>query len=60
MSQAKRLGFKVTGQSAAQVVPNGMRVGLQLKQGNDLYPANCFYETRSGQATIEQVRPQPR
>ncbi len=28
MSQAKRLGFKVTGQSAAQAVPNGMRVAL--------------------------------
>jgi len=35
-------------------------VALQIKHGNDLYPANCFYETRSGQATIEQVRPQPR
>jgi hypothetical protein len=60
MAQAKRLGFKVTSQSAAQAVPNGLRVALQIKHGNDLYPANCFYETRSGQATIEQVRPQPR
>ena len=64
MAHAKRVGYQVVGQSAAVVVKNGLTVGLQLKQGSALYQAlyqaSCFYDTRSGQTRLDQVRPQPR
>ena len=60
LSHAKRVGYAVVGQSAAVFVQNGLTVALQLKQGNALYQASCFYETRSGKTRLDQVRPQPR
>ena len=60
LSQAKRVGYAVVGQSAAVFVQNGLTVALQLKQGNALYQASCFYESRSGKTRLDQVRPQPR
>ena len=60
MAHAKRVGYQVVGQRAASPVQNGLTVGLQLKQGNALYQASCFYETRSGQTRLDQLRPQPR
>ena len=49
MAHAKRLGYQVFGQNAAVFVQNGLTVGLQLKRGNALSQASCFYETRTGQ-----------
>lgn len=60
MAHAKRVGYQVVGQHTASPVQNGLTVGLQLKQGNALYQASCFYETRSGQTRLDQLRPQPR
>jgi hypothetical protein len=60
MAHAKRVGYQVVGQRAASPVQNGLTVGLQLKQGNALYQASCFYDTRSGQTRLDQLRPQPR
>jgi hypothetical protein len=60
MAHAKRLGYGVVGQSAARPATNGLTVALQLKQGNQLFQASCFYETRSGQTRLDQLRPQPR
>ena len=60
MAHAKRVGYQVYGQSAAVFVQNGLTVGLQLKRGNALSQATCYYETRSGQTRLEEVRPQPR
>jgi hypothetical protein len=60
MAHAKRVGYQVVGQRAASPVQNGLTVGLQLKQGNAIYQTSCFYETRSGQTRLDQVRPQPR
>jgi hypothetical protein len=58
--QARRLGYKIVGTSAAQDASGGMRVAMQLKQGNNVFRASCFWNRRSGQASIEQVLPQPR
>jgi hypothetical protein len=60
MAHAKRLGYQVVGQHAAIIVQNGLTVALQLKRGNALSQASCFYETRSGQTRLDEVRPQPR
>src|SRR5688572_9034685 len=60
LAHAKRVGYAVVGQSAAVVVQNGLTVALQLKQGKALHQASCFYETRSGNTRLDQVRPQPR
>jgi Protein of unknown function (DUF3011) len=60
LAHAKRVGYAVVGQRAAVFVQNGLTVAVQLKQGNALYQASCFYETRSGKTRLDQVRPQPR
>jgi hypothetical protein len=60
MAHAKRVGYQVFGQYAAAFVQNGLTVGLQLKRGNALSQASCFYETRTGQTRLDEVRPQPR
>jgi Protein of unknown function (DUF3011) len=60
MAHAKRVGYTVYGQSAAESAQNALRVGLKLKQGNQLSEAVCYYDWRTGQTRLEQVRPQPR
>jgi hypothetical protein len=60
MAHAKRVGYQVFGQNAAAFVQNGLTVGLQLKRGNALSQASCFYETRTGQTRLDEVSPQPR
>ena len=60
MAHAKRVGYTVYGQSAAQSAGNALQVALKLKQGNQLSEAVCYYDVRTGQTRLEQVRPQPR
>ena len=60
MAHAARLGYTVYGQSAAQSAGNALRVALKLKQGNQLFAAECYYDSFTGRTRLEQLRPQPR
>ena len=60
LAHAKRVGYTVYGQSAAESAGNALSVALNLKQGNQLFAAVCYYDPRTGQTRLEQVRPQPR
>jgi hypothetical protein len=60
IAHAKRVGYTVYGQSAAESAGSALSVALKLKQGNQLVAAVCYYDPRTGQTRLEQVRPQPR